>query len=437
MKINKSIWIFALIFVLSSVSVFAFELKDIYRNSYFVLIVNGLIIWSLLFVIQMFLIPNQDAKVKLVVWIATFGLAALILWNFTPRGAAYFWEVGLIAQYFKLWIIVNTIIFSLGLYMLAGFLEVKLETMPGKIGLIIVTIVLGALIANNIGNLPLWHKDNQTFHRLYNYFLGPDGPVTKQDGSKVIEGGILTLNKTDIFESRLFVFLISTILFAWFLFSYIEMGNQAKLTYLMAFIIGANLARTGATSGTIIGLGEAFAILIVGKQIAHGINIGSRFWSWTLAIILVEWIFCAVFQQSRLLVLLGGIVKQLLQSNIVSVFLVLYVTWQSLRSLNPKVVMWTAIVGTVVVIGNKITGLLGDLVAGLIDINICGILAQQKIVASAAAGTGTAISGIGGGISQAGLINIPSSAQGPVGVIFTLGTIIIGIFAWNHFKNKV
>lgn len=431
MKINKSIWIFALIFVLSSASVFAFELSDIYRNSYFILIVNALIIWSILFVAQTF-IPNPDAKVKLVLWIATFGLTALIVWNFTPRGAAYLWEVGLIAQYLKGWIIVNTIIFSIGLHMVAGFLEVKLETKSGKIGLILAAILLGALMANNLGNKALW--DTKNYIKIKDYLLAGEHDETMPDGTKVKVGGILTLDKDEVFESRLFIFLISTILFAWFLNSYMGLGNQPKMTFIMAFIIGANLASKGATSGTIIGLGEAFAILIVGEQVAHGLQ-GPRFWGYLLGIILVEWIFCAVFQQSRILVLLGGIVKQLLQSNIVSVFLVLYITWQSLRSLNPKVVIWTAIVGTVVVIGNKITGLLGDLVAGLINIDICGILAQQKIVASASSATGKVASVIGGGaVRYAGVI--PQDWANPIAVVVSLGTVIGGIWAFNHFKFR-
>lgn len=433
MKINKLFWIFGLVFVISSASVFAFALSEIYRHPIFILIVNALVIGSILFMVQLFLIPNQDAKVKLVVWLATFGLTALIVWNFTPRGAAYFWEVGIIAKYLKLWLIVNTTIFSIGLYMVAGFLEVKLETAPGRYGLILVTIVLGAMMANSLGDKPLWDTDN--FIKIKNYLFSGEHEETMPDGTKVKVGGILTLDKTDVFESRLFIFLISTILFVWFFNAYVGLGQQSsKLTYLMAFIIGANLAHKGATSGTIIGLAEAFAILIVGQQVSHGIA-GPRLLSWLLSIVLVEWIFCAVFNQSRILLLLGGIIKQLLQTGAVAAFVVLYITWQSLRAQNPWVWLGTLVGGTLIMIVNKATGWIGNLAAGLINIDICGILSQHKIVASAAAGTGKVAGLIGGGaVSYAGFI--PPDWANPIAVVVSLGTVIGGIWAFNHFRFR-
>lgn len=431
MKINKSIWIIALIFILSSLSVFAFQLSDIYRNFYFILIVNGLIIWSILFLAQMFLIPNQDAKVKLVVWIATFAIAALILWNFTQRGAAYLWEAGWIAQYLKLWIIVNTILFSIGLHILAGFFELKTETNSGKIGLIILAILLGALMANNLGNKPLW--DTQNFQKLKDYLLGGTHEETRPDGTKVTVGGILTLDNKDVFESRLFIFLISSILFAWFFNSYLGLGQQNnKLTYLMAFIIGANLARQGTTSGTIIGLAEAFAILIVGQQVMHTWG-GQRLIAYLISIVLVEWIFCAVFNQSRLFLFIGGILKALLQNNAILAIVVLWITFQSLRSPNPMVWLGTLIGGALLAITNKITGLIGDFVAGIINLDICGILSQSKIIATASAGTGTIVSSIGGGATQfAGFI--PPSASLGIGAIITILMIIVSVVAWRHIR---
>ena len=266
MKINKLFWIFALIFVFSSASVLAFSLSDIYRNPWFIFFVNLLIVWSILYVAQLFIITSQDTRVKVVVWIATLVLAFIIVWNFTSRGAAYIWETGWIAKYLGIKFLVNTALLSIVIFYFAGFLNIAPQTPQGRIGLILGSILLAGTIAYSLpADKWLWQEDN--VKKLWDYLRGPERDETRADGTKVKIGGILTLDKANVFESRLFIFITSTILFAWFFSAYLRMEQSPRLTYVMAFIIGANLARTGTTSGTIIGIGEAFAILIIGSQV--------------------------------------------------------------------------------------------------------------------------------------------------------------------------
>lgn len=436
MKINKLFWIFALALVLSSASAFAFELSDIlkiHRHPIFIFIVNSLIIWSILFLIQASLLKNQDAKVKLVVWIATFALTALIVWNFTPRGAAYFWEVGLFAQYFKFWIIVNTIIFSLMVHLVAGFLDVKLTTPSGKITMVVVAIVLGALMASNLGDKKIWDTDNGKY--IYRYLLVERYEETQPDGTKITVGGILTLSKDNVFESRLFIFLISSILFAWFFNSYLGLGQQnTKLTYLMAFIMGANLAKYGTTSSTIIGLGEAFAILIVGQQVMHTWG-GQKLVAYFISIILVEWIFCAVFNQSRLLLFVGGLLSQLLQNKVVYGLIALFFAYHAMRA-GPKAAIGVLVgLAGIGYLNEKLSGYLSDTVTGLLQIDICKILSQHKIISSASTATGKVAGAIGGTINYAGWIPPDALPWFQAGSL--LVTLIGPFIAYNLLKNRI
>lgn len=313
---------------------------------------------------------------KVVVWIATLALAFLIVWNFTPRGAAYLWEGGWIAQYLRLKLLVNTAILSVAIFYVAGFLGMTPQTMQGRIGLIIGSILLAGMIAYSLpADEWIWQEKN--VKTLWNYLRGPKG--------------ILTIDGKNIFESKLFIFITSTVLFAWFFTSYIPALSQSspRLTYLMAFIIGANLASKGTTTGTLIGIGEAFAILIIGSQVAAAF--GKGWIGWLVGVTLVEWIFCAVFQQSRIFQVIGDVGGTILNSTFVSTLIALWIFSLALRSPNWVVGLAVAGVGLALGLSNFLASFvwlgLGDHFRRMLNFDVCQLLATHTIVTSAATGS--------------------------------------------------
>lgn len=389
MKINKLFWIFGLIFVIGSTIVFAQgPVTSFFRMPWLVFVVNILIVWSVLFVVQLFVIRSQDTRVKVVAWIVSLVLAFLIVWNYTPRGAAYLWEAGWIAQYLRLTFLVNTIILAIAIFYIAGFLNIAPQTPQGQIGLILGSLLLAGMIAYSLpAGTWIWNENN--VQNFWKYLREP-------------KKGILTIDGKNIFESRLFIFITSTVLFAWFFTSFIPALSQSspRLTYLMAFIIGANLASRGTTSGTLIGIGEAFAIIIIGSQVAAAF--GKGWIGWIIGITLVEWIFCAVFNQSRIFQVIGDVGGTILNSTFVSTIIALWIFSLALKSPNWVVGLAVAGVGLALGLSNFLPSFvslgLGDHFRRMLNFNICQLLATHTIVASASTGPSGIISSFFGGL---------------------------------------
>src|SRR3989338_3175658 len=286
MKLNKMLWIFALVLLVAIPS--AFAAPAIFRNMWFMLAVNSLIVWFILFALQSMIVPEKLAKEKTVLFIITLVASLLISWRIVG-GGGYIWEVGHLAAFFSFKLIVNTIIISLVVYFGLGLLGVKPGTKEGQIGIALLAIGVGLLIAFNISNEKwLWDTDNIK--------VGIDYLFGEEDRAKNI-GGIL---RPEGNAYRLWVFLTSTLVFVWFFINFAMPQGDKKLSWAIAILLGAILARQGTAIDNIMGLGEAFAILIIGKQIATGGGITGAA-GWLMTIFLVEFIFCTVFKTSKMI----------------------------------------------------------------------------------------------------------------------------------------
>jgi hypothetical protein len=314
MKLNKIILAVVLGFAVSVPLVAALTLTDIVRNSWFIFITNVFIIWTILFVVQSFIVKSQDTKVKVVVWLATFVLSIVIAWNIagTP-GSAYLWEAGWLAQYLGWAFIVNFLIITGVIYFGIGLLGVNPPTWQGKIGVALLAMLAGGIIANNIGNDWIWKDKN--IDVAENYLFGHEKKVgtTIKDGKLVdeTEGGILRPEK----PYRLLVFVIATLVLSWFFIAFLNIttGNN-KLSYVMAIIIAASLAHRGESFDMVRNMAEVLSLLIVIKQIPPdvfggilgGLGTPIRYF---VASMLVGWIFCTAFGTSAL----GEIMSPVLQ----------------------------------------------------------------------------------------------------------------------------
>jgi hypothetical protein len=304
MKLNKIILAVVLGFVLSLPSVFA--QSGIFANSWVIFITNLLIVWVILFILASF-VPTQDNKVKVVLWIATVVLAFVIVWNWGGRGDVYIWRVDWIANYIGLWFIVNTLILGAVGYFGLGFLEVNPTTKQGQIGMVLVVLLFSGIIANEIGDQFILSTDNAK--ALQEYLFGKEVNTGRQGIATKVVGGqtireVVPITKGGIFtyqypNYRLLIFIVSLILFSWFFTGFL-LPQSGKLSYVLAFIIAANLASRGTPMNTMITIGEVFAIIMVQKQITSQGGIFSGFIGWFTTITLVEFIFCAVFGYSAI-----------------------------------------------------------------------------------------------------------------------------------------
>ena len=318
MKLNKMLWIFALVLLVAIPS--AFAAPAIFRNMWFMLAVNSLIVWFILFALQSMIVPEKLAKEKTVLFIITLVASLLISWRIVG-GGGYIWEVGHLAAFFSFKLIVNTIIISLVVYFGLGLLGVKPGTKEGQIGIALLAIGVGLLIAFNISNEKwLWDTDNIKVGIDYLFgpekdveykvkipkkekvggilgFGGKEVDVTEEKVTKQRVGGILRPEEPNY---RLLIFITSALLFVWFFTGFLMPQSNIKLSVAMAIILAANLARTGTPTTSVIALGEAFAILLVGKQITAGGGLLGNWIGWIVTIGLVEWIFHTVFGGSQL-----------------------------------------------------------------------------------------------------------------------------------------
>ena len=318
MKQNKMLWIFALILLVSIPS--AFALPAFLRNVWVMLGVNSLIIWFILFALQSMIVPEKFEKEKTMLFIITLAASLLISW-FLVGGGGYIWEIGTFAAFFSFKLIVNTIIISLVVYFGLGLLGVDPKTPQGKVGIVILVILVSAMIAQNIEK-DKWLWDSENFQAAKDYLFGPDKEienkvkipkkekvggifgfggkevdVTEEKITKQIVGGIL---RPEAPNYRLLIFITSALLFVWFFTGFLMPQSNVKLSVAIAIILAANLARTGTPTSSVIALGEAFAILLVGKQITAGGGLLGNWIGWIVTIGLVEWIFYTVFGGSQL-----------------------------------------------------------------------------------------------------------------------------------------
>lgn len=268
MRINKAFWINAFILLISVPIVFA--QPAIFQSPFFIFAINIIVVWSVLFMLQTVLMPDRLAKQKAIAWFVTLILAVIIVWVST-RGAGFIWSVGPFASLFSFKVVANTIILSGAAYFaLVGLLGIKLESKQAQIGAVLFIIFLAAILAARMPNY-IW--ETETWQSFYNFILG--------------EEGILTTN-----ENRVYVFIASAVIFSWFFIGFLKLGEgNNRLSYALAIIIAADLARRGLSTDTIIKVGEVFTILIIGKQLQSEF----RGFGWIVAAAIVFWISYFLF----------------------------------------------------------------------------------------------------------------------------------------------
>ncbi|MBI2124298.1 hypothetical protein HY637_04135 [Candidatus Woesearchaeota archaeon] len=268
----------------------------IFGNTWVILFINSFIIWFILFTIQAFAIGPKEGKEKAAVWAITLILAPVIAISFGGGGDGYIWQVGALSNIFKIKVLVNGALISVFAWFVLGLLDIKTQQPQGRIGLIILAIIISFSIAIKIGpDTWIWSTNN--FEAAWDYLFGPEKNDTFR-GTPIKAGGILRPE-----NYRLYIFLGSALLWSWFLSSFLNLGNN-RLSYAIAILIAAIQARTGTPVGAVLALAEAFFLLLVGRQMGSGGGWSGLF-GVGISILLVEFVFCSVFGASALFQFLG------------------------------------------------------------------------------------------------------------------------------------
>lgn len=243
-------------------------------STLFFILVNTAVIAVVLFILQAFLVPGKTDKERASVWGIIIAVSLLIAWFFGSQGLI--WQTGPIGAFFKSYawykVLGNALAIGAVLYFLLGWLDVpkRLGSAEGKTGYALLLFIIAFMLALKMGNSWLWEQG--TIGGLINYFLGDEG--------------ILTLDK-----NRIFVFIGSGVLLAWF-FNFIAIGKENKtINYILAFLFAAHLA-SGAEPYTIDSIKNL--VLIIGTWIL-GSNLSEKFtgqWKvagYGIAFFLVYW----------------------------------------------------------------------------------------------------------------------------------------------------
>lgn len=298
-KFHKMLWIFGIVFALSIP--LAFAQPAFLRYPIVILWVNVMIVWFILFSLQAFLIPQKEGKEKLLIWVITFALAFIIAWTLGGGSAGFIWEVGMLSTFFNRYIIVNLLLVAAAIWFTLGFLQVNPEKLQGKVGLVLLSILIAGMVAVSIGDKWLWSTDN--YKVVKDYLFEPQKSDPSRPGKTI--GGILRPEQSN--KYRLFVFFGSAFLFAWFfaVFLKLDQAGGKKLTWFMAAWLGATLARGGADSSVVIGMAEIFLIVIIAKQVSGQSTLGMIL-GWGITILIVEYLFRQMYGSSAVFGLISG-----------------------------------------------------------------------------------------------------------------------------------
>ncbi len=178
-------------------------------------------------------------------------------------------------------VIVNAVLIGTIAYLVIPLLLGKdkaPQSKPALTAMLILIIFLSIVFAISIGDVYIWQQKG--IKPIVDYFIGSEG---------ILKAG------------RLGVFLGATALFMWFLnflgVGSAEKGKPSKVNFALAFLIGMHLAKSGISGNTLIGIGQAFALIIFWQNIHKGIDIkgGQRPWVWVvlalvITVILVGWV---------------------------------------------------------------------------------------------------------------------------------------------------
>jgi len=282
MRKNRLMWNIALFLVIIiDLPIAHAQFTNIFTGSSLLLIlINSAIIGVILFILQTFLIPQKNPKEQTAVWVAIIAGSLLIGWFFGSQG--YIWNHPVLAKFFSIYVLVNTLVIGVALYFISGFLEInkKLGGSPeGKGGLGILIFLIAAVFAVNIGNQFIWQQS--VVKQLIDYLFGAQGILNPAPP-----------------EYRLWAFLAVTTLLSFFFKGYLlptGAGGTDKVNYALAILIGSSVARAGISFASIVLLGEAIFTIVLAKALqGTAPDVKGKSTNWILAAFLVGWASAAM-----------------------------------------------------------------------------------------------------------------------------------------------
>lgn len=274
MSKNKLFWSIALSLIVTLPIAYAQTPSGF---NWFVFIINSVIVFIALFILQSFLIPGKNGKEKTSVWVIILLTSLLIAFFFGRSG--FIWQ-GPLARFFSVYVLVNSIIIAAVLYFVLGFLlKDKVPKSPEGIGGYGILIFLVALIfAVKLGNQWIW--DLSTLVQLKDYLFGQTGILNPSPPAY-----------------RLWTFIGSATLLAFFFSGYLikNVPGGNKINYALAIIIASNLARAGISVQSVVMLGEVVFTIVLAEAVKgtaptiKGFNT-----SWVISGFLVGWASAAM-----------------------------------------------------------------------------------------------------------------------------------------------
>ena len=287
MSKNKLVWTIAL-FLIAVTSLPIAHAQTLGSSLFFVLI-NALIVGIVLFILQSFLLPEKAAKEKTVVYTAI--IFGSLLFGFLYGRSGFIWQ-GHLSVFFNWYVLVNTIIISIVLYFVSGLLGLreKLGSKEGSAGFGIILFIVSAFIAVSLGQQFVW--SNASVKLLIDYLFGEYGILNPARG--------------------LWIFVSSAFLLAFFFNTFLlkNAGLDVKVSYGLAIILGASIARAGYGVKTVVIMGEFVFLLILAdalKGTTPAGATGGNKWAWILSFFLVGWASAAMTGGTDYQGILGGI----------------------------------------------------------------------------------------------------------------------------------
>ncbi len=282
MRKNRLIWNIALFLaVIISLPIAHAQLANLFGGGNILLIlINSAIVGVILFVLQSFLIPGKDGKEKPAVYTAIIAGSLLIGWFFGSQG--FIWQNPVLAKFFSIYVLANTIIIGIALYLISGFLDInkKLGMSPeGKGGLGIIIFLIAVMFAVQIGNQFVWQKP--VVQQFIDYLFGSQGILNPAPP-----------------EYRLWAFITVTLLLSFFFKGFLlksGAGGTDKVNYALAILIGTSVARAGISFASIVLLGEAIFTIILAEALkGTAPDVKGKSTNWILAAFLVGWASAAM-----------------------------------------------------------------------------------------------------------------------------------------------
>lgn len=278
MKKNKFILILAL-FLINIITIPIAYAQAATGFNWVVFIINTVIVFIVLFLLQAVLIPRKNEKERTSVWTIILLTSLLIAFFFGREG--FIWQTGPIGRFFSTYVwyvvLVNTAIIAAIAYFLLGLMKVNqnLKSPEGNTGYGILIFLVAFIFAVRLGNNWIWNIE--TALRLRGYLLGPEG----------------ILNPNPPFY-RLWIFLSSAILLAFFFSLYVkaDVKGGTAISYALAILMASTIASAGASINAIIQLAEVIFVIFLADAL-HGKVTDEKF-RWSLGIFLVGWASAAL-----------------------------------------------------------------------------------------------------------------------------------------------